>query len=261
VNLGLEGKRVIVTGASRGIGACIARAFAEEGAQLALVARSEGALQELAAELAARGATATTVTGDLSAPESLTGAFDRAIAALGGVDVLVNNAGASPFGSFDAISDDDWQDAFDLKLMGYARCIRAVLPTMRSQRSGAIVNVVGAAGRNSTAGYVLGALNAGLLHLTRSLADLLVADGIRVSAINPGFTNTARVQRAMETWAREEGMDPTSYTRAYLSRLPLRRFAEPEEIARLVVILASDHMDLTLGSALQADGGSVGGQF
>lgn len=261
MNLDLAGRKVIVTGASRGIGAAVARAFAEEEAELALVARSQAELEELASELAASGCRAVAVAGDLSDAASLEDAMRHAVEGLGGVDVLVNNAGASPFGSFDAIGDEQWGEAFELKLLGYVRCIRAVLPHMRARRRGTVVNVVGAAGRNATAGYVLGALNAALLHLTRSLGDLVAGDGIRVSALNPGFTSTERVRRAMEVWAHEQGTDVDTYTRDYAARLPLGRFAEPDEIARLVVVLASDRMELTLGSSLQADGGSAGGHF
>jgi 3-oxoacyl-[acyl-carrier protein] reductase len=261
VNLGLEGRKVVVTGASRGIGAAVARAFAEEGAELALLARSRDALSSLVEELGHRGCRAVAVPADLSERSSLDDALARAVDALGGVDVLVNNAGASPFGSFDAITDEQWRESFELKVMGYVGCIRAVLPHMRAQRRGTILNVVGAAGRNATAGYVLGALNAALLHLTRSLADLLARDGIRIAALNPGFTNTERMRSAMAVWADEQGAEVDAYTREYAARLPLGRFAEPEEIAGLVVMLASDRMELTLGSSLQADGGSAGGHF
>lgn len=257
MNLGLSGKRVIVTGASRGIGAAVAEAFAAEGASLALVARTEAAVTDLARRLPS----STAVTADLSRPDSLAAGMKIAVEALGGVDVLINNAGTSPFGSFDAITDAEWQAAFDLKVMGYVRCIRKVLPAMRAQGSGTIVNIVGMAGRHATPGYVLGACNAALLHLTRSLAELVARDGIRVSAINPGLTATDRMRSAMEVWAREANQDVEGYTRDYLGGLPLKRFAQPEEIARLVVLLSSDVMALTTGSALQADGASARGHL
>jgi 3-oxoacyl-[acyl-carrier protein] reductase/bacilysin biosynthesis oxidoreductase BacG len=260
MNLGLEGKKVVVTGASRGIGEAIAEAFASEGSELALLARSQPALQQLATRLSAQ-VRATAIVADLAQADDARVAIDRAIGALGGIDVLVNNAGTSPFGSFDVISDHVWQDAFNLKLMGYVRCTRAVLPAMRMQQSGTIINVVGMAGRNATPGYALGAFNAALLHLTKSLSELVASDGIRVSAINPGFTTTERMSQAMQVWAREANVDIEKYTEDYVRRLPLGRFAEPAEIARLVVLLASDVMELTTGSALQADGGSARGQF
>lgn len=261
MNLALQGKKVIVTGASRGIGACIAEAFAAEGAELGLIARSADGLREVRERPSVAGTRSVATVADLAQAAGPAGAIARTVGELGGVDILINNAGASPFGSFDAISDAAWADAFELKVMGYVRCIRAVLPAMRAQGNGTIVNVVGAAGRNATAGYTLGALNAALLHLTKSTAEHLAAEGIRVAALNPGFTNTERARQAMEEWARAAGIDAVSYTTDYVSRLPLRRFAEPEEIARLTVLLASDAFALVLGNSLQADGGSTPGQF
>jgi 3-oxoacyl-[acyl-carrier protein] reductase/bacilysin biosynthesis oxidoreductase BacG len=261
VNLELEGKRVLVTGASRGIGASIVRAFADEGAAVALVTRQERPLRAVADTLSQRGAKATPIVGDLGQAGSAADIVTRSLEALEGIDILINNAGASPFGSFDAIGDEQWRDAFELKLMGYVRCIRAVLPHMRLQRRGTIINVVGTAGRHAAAGYALGAINAALLHLTRSLAEVVIAGGIRVSAINPGYTNTERIREAMPTWAQDAGQDVESFTREFTGGLPLGRFAEPDEVARLVVLLASDVMTLTLGSALQADGGSARGHF
>ena len=252
---------MLVTGASRGIGASIARAFADESATVALVAREERPLRALADTLSQRGARAIPIVGDLGRSRIARGHRRALTRGPRGIDILVNNAGASPFGSFDAIGDEQWRDAFELKLMGYVRCIRPVLPHLRSQHRGTIVSVVGTAGRHAATGYALGALNVALLHLTRSLAEVVIADGIRVSAINPGYTNTERIREAMATWARDAGRDVESFTREFTGGLPLSRFAEPDEVARLVVVLASDVMTPTPGSALQADGGSARGHF
>ena len=261
MNLGLRGRKVVVTGASRGIGRATAEQFAAEQCDLALVARTDAAILELATKLREGGVNAVAISADVSSSGGAKGAIDEARRQLGTVDVLVNNAGTSPFGSFDVIDDAAWTAAFELKLLGYVRCIRAVLPLMRAQRSGTIINVVGTAGRNATPGYVLGAFNAALLHLTKSVAELVVEEGIRVVAINPGFTNTARATTAMRLWAAEEGMDEESYTRQFVSDLPLGRFAEPDEIARMIVLLASDVMAPATGSALQADTGAAKGHF
>jgi len=240
----------------------VARELAAEGADLALLARSEPALVELAGELQDRHQVrARPVVGDLSTAEGAASGMGQAIEALGGIDVLVNSAGSSPFGSFDRVGDQDWYASFDLKVMGYVRCTRAALPTMRAQRSGRIVNVVGMAGRYATPGYVLGALNAALLHLTKSLAEFLASDGITVVAVNPGLTETDRVRDAMRTWAGEEGVELDTYAHDYASRLPLRRLAAPEEVARLVVVMASDLSEYVTGSAVQVDGASSRGVF
>jgi NAD(P)-dependent dehydrogenase (short-subunit alcohol dehydrogenase family) len=240
----------------------VARELAAEGADLALLARSEPALVELAGELEGRHQVRTRpVPVDLSTAEGAASGMDQAIEVLGGIDVLINSAGSSPFGSFDRVGDQDWYQSFDLKVMGYVRCTRAALPTMRAQRSGRIVNVVGMAGRYATPGYVLGALNAALLHLTKTLAELLASDGITVVAVNPGLTETDRVRDAMRTWADDEGVEPDTYARDYASRLPLRRLAAPEEVARMVVVMASDLSEYVTGSAVQVDGASSRGAF
>ena len=261
MNLGLRGKRVVVTGASRGIGRATCEQFALEGAELALVARSGEAIRGLAESLRAQERVAVPIEADLATPDGPARAIAEAGDRLGSIDILINNAGTSAFGSFDVVDDDAWTGAFDLKLMGYVRCIRAVLPLMRKQHAGTIINVVGVGGRHATPGYALGAFNAALLHLTKSVAELVAADGIRVAAINPGFTTTERMLDAMRLWARESRVDVETYTRNYLGNLPLGRFSEPDEIARMIVLLASPLMHMTAGSALQADGGAARGHF
>lgn len=263
MNLGLEGASCIVTGGSRGIGAEVGRALAAEGASVALVARDRPALSRVADEIRAEHAVeAFAVSADLSTPDGAESAMRDSIERLGGVDVLVNGAGASPFGSFDRIGDEEWAAGFDLKVMGYVRCARAVLPSMRAQGSGRIVNIVGMAGRYATPGYVLGALNAALLHLTKSLADLVARDGITVVAVNPGLTETGRMQEAMRVWAEVEGTDPAAYRKAYAdAHIPLGRFASPSEVARLVALMASRATVYVTGSAIQVDGGAPRGAF
>lgn len=204
--------------------------------------RDEARLRRHAAELAGgHGVRTRAVVADLAAADGPGHAVRSTIAQLGRVDVLVNNAGASPFGSFDRISDDQWSAAFELKLLGYVRCIRAVLPGMRAQRSGRIVNVVGMAGHYATSGYVLGALNAALLHLTRSVADLVAQDGITVVALNPGFTATDRLTAALSVLAEEAGTDLATFSDGYLAeRVPLGlRGAAGDRGARRVRLLAA----------------------
>lgn len=143
MNFDLVGKTAIVTGASRGIGAAIARELGKNAVDVALLARDRYALELVSDEIAAGGGKAVPVVVDLADSASLAAAMDAARTELGQNDILVNNAGSSPFGSFDVVDDDDWQAACSLKLMGYLRMIRAVLAEMRARRRGRIVNVVG----------------------------------------------------------------------------------------------------------------------
>lgn len=262
MNLGLSGKRCIITGASRGIGAAIAKALANEGAKLALIARGREDLETLAKSISSESKVDVVFFGtDLSSPFELGRSMTDAIEKLGGVDVLINNAGSSAFGSFDTISDQDWEDAFNLKLMGYVRGMRSVLPYMRSQCSGRIINIIGMAGRFSSSNYSLGCFNAALLHLTKSMGDYLAPDGVAVLAVNPGFTGTDRILRAMEIWAKEMKVSKEEFSESYLREVPLGRLVDPAEVGKVVTFLCSDIANAMSGSSVQVDGGASKGSF
>jgi 3-oxoacyl-[acyl-carrier protein] reductase len=256
MELGLSGKRCIVTGASRGIGAATAEVLAAEGAHVALLARSAGELRERALALEkAHGVRALPVAVDLSRADELAGAMAGAIEGLGGVDVLVNNAGASPFGSLEQIDDATWQASIDLKLLGYVRAIRAVLPRMRAQRSGRIVNVLGSAGITASEAYALGCLNSALAHVTRGAALLAARDGIAAVAVHPGPTATERLLGGMQAAARAAGLATEAYVEKFgRENVPLGRIAQPEEVAKMIAVLASDAASFVTGTALQVDG-------
>jgi 3-oxoacyl-[acyl-carrier protein] reductase len=256
MDLGLSGKCCIVTGASRGIGAATAEILAAEGAHVALLARSRDELRERALALEkAHGVRAVPIPVDLSRADELAASIAGAIEALGGVDVLVNNAGASPFGSLEQIDDATWQASIDLKLLGYVRAIRAVLPRMRAQRSGRIVNVLGSAGVTASEGYALGCLNSALAHVTRGTALLAARDGISVVAVHPGPTATERLLGGMQAAARAAGLAAEAYVEKFgRENVPLGRIAEPEEVARMIAVLASGAASFVTGTALQVDG-------
>ena len=262
MNLGLQNRRCIITGASHGIGAAIAKILAEEGVNLVLIARGANELQSVASELAQNyGVKVSTIASDIQLPSNLSGAIRDAIEMLNGVDILINNAGTSAFGSFDEISDDEWNDAYSLKLLGYVRAIRLVLPQMREQRSGRIINIVGMAGRSSSPNYTLGCFNAALLHLTKSLGDHLAVDGITVAAVNPGATATDRILKGMSVWAQEKNISTEEFTIDYLRDIPLGRFMDPLEVARVVAFMCSDLATGMSGSSVQIDGGAPKGVF
>ncbi len=260
MDLGMKGKTCIVTGASRGIGVEIASVLASEGADVALLARDRQRLESVAAALRAGGTRAFPVVADLATEQGVSEGMQSAVNALGRVDILINNAGSSPLGSFDKVSDAEWLESFALKPMGYVRAIRAVLPAMRAQRRGRIVNVVGAGGRWAVSEYVMGCMNAAVLHLTKSLAELLGPEGISVVAVNPGPTGpTDRMEKVFKAWAAHRGMGVEEFREEYVKSLPLRRMATTVEIARLIVLMASDLTEYTTGGALQADGATARG--
>jgi NAD(P)-dependent dehydrogenase (short-subunit alcohol dehydrogenase family) len=257
IELGLEGRRAIVTGASRGIGAATACALAAEGVRVGLIGRDRAALEAAAV---AAGADAVIAIGDLATADGVRSSIGNCLEELGGVDILVNNAGSSPGGTIDDITDEQWQDSFDLKVMGYVRCIRAVLPAMRAQHYGRIVNVGGTAVVRATPGYVLAMLNAGLVHLTRSTAEHVGPDGITVESIHPGPVMTERLRTMLTGPAKAAGVSVDEFAATRVaSQLPLGRLGTPEEIARMIVILVSDVAGWVTGSGLLIDGGSARG--
>jgi 3-oxoacyl-[acyl-carrier protein] reductase len=259
---GLHGRKAMVTGGSKGIGRATANRLAAEGVQLALVARGEAELAKACAEIAAEhGVAVTPIVADLAQSDAPARAVATATDALGGLDILVNNAGSSPFGSLEVVSDDDWQTSIDLKLMGYVRCTRAVLPVMK-ERGGVVVNVIGMAGRSASPSYVLGSLNAALLHFTKSAAEFGGKDGIRVMAVNPGLTTTDRMEDAIEVWSTDAEMTNEEFRAAYLDdKVPLGRFTTPEDVAEAITYLCSDAAAATTGSAIQLDGAATRGVF
>jgi 3-oxoacyl-[acyl-carrier protein] reductase len=260
---GLSGRRAIVTGGSAGIGLATADRLAAEGVDLALVARSQARLSEARTRIAdTHGVMVAAIASDLSIPDAPGQVVGQAVDALGGLDILVNNAGSSPFGSLEAISDDDWSSSIDLKLMGYVRCTRAAFSVMKQSGGGVIINVVGMAGRSASPAYVLGSLNAALLHFTKSVAELGGPHGIRVMAVNPGLTTTDRMEEAIDVWATDAGMSNDAFRTSYLSdKIPLRRFTTPEDVAEAITYLCTDAAAPTTGSAIQLDGASASGVF
>ena len=260
---GLSGRRALVTGGSAGIGFATADRLAAEGVSLALVARNEARLSAARAQIAETHAVdVVQIAADLSVADAPGRVVKQAADALGGIDILVNNAGSSPFGTLEAVSDSDWMSSINLKLMGYVRCTRAAFGVMKEGGGGVIVNVVGMAGRSASPAYVLGSLNAALLHFTKSAAELGGPHGIRVMAVNPGLTTTDRMEEAIEVWAEDAGMTNEEFRTAYLGeRVPVGRFTTPEDVAEAIAYLCSDAAAPVTGSAIQLDGASASGVF
>jgi 3-oxoacyl-[acyl-carrier protein] reductase len=252
MDLGLEGKRVIITGGSRGIGAATASVMASEGAQVAVIGRDRDALASVVETCGAHA-----VTADLSTAAGVVNAIDESREALGGVDVLVNNAGASLTGSFDDVSDEAWEDSLNLKLLGYVRAMRQALPTMRAQGHGCVINVGGTAGIRATPVYALAAINAAIVHLTRTTAELVGPDGVRVVAVHPGPTLTDRLEGILAPSAASHGLSVRDYAEQVAGGwLPLRRLGTPLEVGSMIAVLASDVASWVTGGGLCVDGGA-----
>jgi NAD(P)-dependent dehydrogenase (short-subunit alcohol dehydrogenase family) len=252
MDLHLRGKRVLITGASKGIGAAAAEVFAEEGCHLHLAARSGDLLTALAERLRNSHQINVTIhTVDLRSSADIARLADEA----GDIDVLVNNAGDIPGGSLDRIDEPTWRHAWDLKVFGFINLTRLVYARMKAQGRGVIINDIGAAGEKFDANYITGSAgNAALMAFTRALGGKSLADNIRVVGINPGPVGTDRHITLMKTRARNQFGDENRY-RELQKGLPLGRPAHPHEIADLMAYLASDRSSYTTGVIFTVDGG------
>jgi NAD(P)-dependent dehydrogenase (short-subunit alcohol dehydrogenase family) len=252
MDLGLRGKRALVTGASKGIGAAIAHVFAEEGCHLHLAARSGGALEAIAGTLRAdHDIEANVHAVDLRRSEDVAKLANSAC----DVDILVNNAGDIPAGTLADVDEETWRHAWDLKVFGTINLTRLVYARMKARGHGVIVNDIGAAGERYDFNYVVGSTgNAALMAFTRTLGGRSLADNIRVIGVNPGPVETERIVTLMKGIARRRFGDEGRY-RELMARFPLGRAAKPREIADTIAFLASERSGYTTGVIVTIDGG------
>ncbi|GIX49328.1 MAG: short-chain dehydrogenase [Candidatus Tectimicrobiota bacterium] len=259
MDLGLRGKVAIVTGASKGIGRAIAEEFAAEGVHLALCARGQALLQEVAAALQRQhDVQVLPVAADLSTLAGVQTLVRQTVQRFGGVDILVNNAGAIRAGSLLGKPDAEWHEDWALKVFGYVRLMREVFPVLQARGGGRIINIIGGAGRQPNPGYLAGGgANAALMNITKALADEGGPQNILVNAINPGPIRTERWDGLMARLAAERGQTPQEVEAAWLRDNPLRRPGEPREVAALAVFLASPRASYINGAIIPVDGGAT----
>ena len=238
MDLNLKGKRVLVTGASKGIGRACVEVLLQEGCTVLGASRNiEAGPNSKRADLAARG-----VAEELAAWA-------------GDLDILVNNAGAIPGGDLQRVDEDTWRRAWDLKVFGYINLTRAVYAKMKSRGRGVIVNIVGNAGERLNAAYIAGSTaNAGLMAFTRALGGVSHADGIRVLGVNPGPVATDRLLSLYRQMAQTKLGDASRYEELF-KEMSFGRPATPNEIAWTVAFVASERSAYTSGCILAIDGG------
>lgn len=244
----LTGKNAIVTGGSRGIGHAIALAFAEAGANVAIIYAGNTAAAEATKEaVEAKGVKAITVQCDVANEEAVTAMIKTVKDAFGTIDILVNNAGITKDNLLMRMKESDWQAVIDTNLTGAFHCIKGVTKIMMKQRQGSIINissVVGLTGNAGQANYA--AAKAGLLGLTKSVAKELASRNIRANAVAPGYIQTDMT-----------AVLPENVIAEMVKTIPLGRVAQPEEVAKAVVFLASDDASYITGQVIHVDGGMV----
>ncbi|MBI3129225.1 MAG: SDR family oxidoreductase [Candidatus Tectomicrobia bacterium] len=256
MDLGLKGKRAIVTGASRGIGRCCALALAKEGARVCVTARDEKLLGDVAKEVNAAGGEGMPVPADLTSLDGCKKVVDSAVSKFGGVDILINSAGAARGGDILDLPVDIIEEALLLKSFGYLRLSQLAIPHMKKQRWGRIVNIAGGAGASPARGNIPTSLaNIAVLNMTRALSDAAAPDGIMVNTICPGMTNTQRARDLLQAQAKKEGKNVEEILAAVGKRTPAGRICEPEEVANVAAFLASDVCTYVFGSSIYMDGG------
>ena len=255
MDLGLKNKNVLVTGGSGGIGLACARAFISEGARVALVSRSQENL--VAAKRLLEGETYIIAANLMSRTEAAT-MVERVENEFGQLHVLVNAAGAAKRHRPEELTPEAWHDGMNAKYFPYIHVIDPVIKRMGGRGEGAIINIIGSGGKVASPSHLAGgAANAALMLITAGLAGAYAEKGIRVIGLNPGLTNTSRVNESMKVEADRLGISKEETIRRATSAMLHGRMAEPEEIASIAVFAASERARLLTGSNISVDGGAL----
>jgi len=261
MDLGIAGKIAIVAAASKGMGRAVAVGLAREGAHLAICARGELELKETAREImSSTPARVLSVVADVTSPDDIRQLVKKTADEFGRIDILVNNAGGPPSGLFDSFSDRDWQDAVTLNLLSAVRLCREVIPYMRKAGGGRIINIVSVAAKQPIESLVLSnSIRAAVIGLAKTLSNELAPDNILVNNICPGWILTDRLSALVQKRAEAHGKSFDSTLSEITASIPLRRCGSPEEVANLIVFLASERASYITGTTIQVDGGLTKG--
>jgi 3-oxoacyl-[acyl-carrier protein] reductase len=261
MDLGIAGQVALVTGGSMGIGKATAAVLAREGVHVALCARNKDRLQQAADEVArAAGVKTAAAAADCTRADDVKRMVGEVAARFGRIDILVNSAGAAKAGPFTALTDADWLESLDLKLLGTMRVTREVFPLMQRQRGGRILVVIGTFGQQPSAWATpAGAANSGLVNFVKAVAEEGAKDGILVNGISPGLVNTGRFEYLVKKRATDSGVSEQEARQSFIKPLPLGRIIEPEEVGAAAAFLCSRHAGYITGTVLCMDGGTIKG--
>lgn len=258
MDLGLRDRVALVVAGSKGLGRAVAMELAAEGARVAICARGAEALNATVAGIGAAGGRAMGLVADVSKPDDLAALVAGVEASLGPIEILVTNSGGPRSGTFDTVSDADWQQATRVLLDSVVQLTRAVLPGMRARRWGRILHVTSIAAKQPVDGLLLSnSLRAAVMGFSRTLANEVATDGITVNTLMPGYTRTDRVVDLATQMAAAAGTTPAAIAGTWEAQIPMRRLGEPREFAALAAFLASDRAGYITGQSIAVDGGWI----
>lgn len=263
MDLQLKGIKALVTGSSRGLGYATAHLLAEEGALVAVNSRSQQNANDAAQRIAAgTGINVIGLAGDVSDPQVPARLVEQAAQQLGGIDILVTNAGGPPPGAFESFTDEDWASAIDLCFMNHVRLIRAALPYLRASSCSAVLTITSYSVKQPVPNLVLSnSIRAATTGLTKSLAMELGVEGIRFNSILPAWTETERVYDLMQSRAQQKGTSLEEELAKQAADSPMGRMGTPREFANAAVFLVSPAASYITGVMLTVDGGMYKGTF
>ena len=261
MNLNLKNKNAIVCASSQGLGKAAAIDLAKEGVNLAICSRDQEKIDKAKEEILQKtehNIKVIALKADLDSLEDIQIFLQEVEHSLGEVDILVNNTGGPPPSTFEQISDEDWQNAFNSTMMSAIRLSRAVVPNMKKKEWGRIINISSVSVKTPVNGLFLSnSLRMGVLGWAKALADELAAHGITVNTVCPGYTRTERVEAILESQSSSSGLSKEEIEKTIADNIPMKRVGEAEDLAGLITFLASEKANYMTGLAVQVDGGSA----
>ncbi len=263
MDLGLRGKVAIVSASSKGLGKACALGLASEGANVVICSRNSSELEKAKAEIEEKTKNDVfAIQADVTNPQDVKNLVKKTVEKFGTVHILITNAGGPPMGYFEDFTDEDWEKAFNLNFMSAVRLIREVLPIMKSQRWGRIINITSVTVKQPIDNLILSnSIRMSVLGLTKTLALQLAQYNILINNVAPGYTLTDRVKSVIEQRAKQTGKTFDEVKLKLAKDIPLGRLAEPEEFANLVVFLASEKASYITGATIPIDGGWIKGVY
>ncbi|MGN7415049.1 SDR family oxidoreductase [Paenibacillus sp. SAF-068] len=259
MDMGLQGKKALVLASSRGLGKAVAAQLAAEGADVMLASRSEEKLAAVKQELLALGGGGRVeyCATDVTRKEDIEALIQKTAELFGQIDILVNNSGGPPSGSFESLTDEDWERAFELNVLSYVRLIRGALPYMK-EHGGHIVNIASTSVKQPIPGLVLSnTFRTGVFGLAKTLSQELAPYGILINTVAPGRIATDRIRELDAARAEQNGISEDEVSEQFHKEIPLGRYGQPEEFAKAVVFLLSGANTYITGTSLIVDGGMV----